>query len=156
MNINLSLLGQMITFGILVWVTCQYIWPVLIETIDTRRREIAAKLQEAEEALVAKDGYVAQGQKSIKDAEAKARRILALAEERAARVQADARHEAGRETKRMVALAEDRIADEYSKAQAHLNNQVSALAMQAARQILQKSLGGDKAQDQLLDILVEN
>ena len=156
MNVNISLAGQMITFAILVWVTYRYVWPVLIETIDTRREEIAAKLQEAEEAAAAKDAFAEQGRVLVAEAEDKARKILALAEERSALMVSEAKAEAKREANRMIEQTEARLADEYAKAQAKLNNEVAGLAMQAARGILQKSLGDSKSQDALINALVEN
>ena len=156
MNINISLVGQMITFAILVWVTYRFVWPVLIEAIDTRRDEIATKLQEAEDAAAAKDKFAAEGRQLVASAEEKARKVLALAEERGAKIVADAKAEAKREADRITAQAEARLAEDYSKAQAELNNQVAHLAMQAARGILRKSLGEGKAQDSLINALVEN
>lgn len=74
MNINISLVGQMITFGILIWVTMKYVWPPLIGAIDKRNKELAEGLDAAAqskqalaEATSRKDemineGRVAQGE----------------------------------------------------------------------------------------------
>jgi F-type H+-transporting ATPase subunit b len=48
MNINLTLLGQMITFAIFIWVTMKFIWPNLIKALNDREDKIINGLQAAE------------------------------------------------------------------------------------------------------------
>ncbi|RLA19127.1 MAG: F0F1 ATP synthase subunit B, partial [Gammaproteobacteria bacterium] len=40
MSINATLIGQMITFTLLVWFTMKYIWPPLIGAIEERKAKI--------------------------------------------------------------------------------------------------------------------
>ncbi len=48
MDINATLLGQMITFAILVWFTMKYIWPPILQAMHEREKKIAAGLEAAE------------------------------------------------------------------------------------------------------------
>src|SRR5574337_350683 len=48
MDINATLLGQLITFGILVWFTMKYVWPPITKTIQEREKKIVAGLEAAE------------------------------------------------------------------------------------------------------------
>ena len=48
MDINLTLIGQMITFAIFVWFTTSYVWPPLIAVMDARREKIAKGILSAE------------------------------------------------------------------------------------------------------------
>lgn len=48
MSINATLIGQMITFTLLVWFTMKYIWPPLIGAIEERKAKIAEGLAAAE------------------------------------------------------------------------------------------------------------
>ena len=50
MEINLTLLGQMITFVIFVYCTMQFIWPVLNSVLEERRQKIIDGLNAAEES----------------------------------------------------------------------------------------------------------
>ena len=72
MNINATLIAQILVFGILIWVTMKYLWPPISQAMDERARKIADGLSAAERA-----------QAELKDADAR------VAEEiRKARVQA--------------------------------------------------------------------
>ena len=48
MDINLTLIGQMITFAIFVWFTISYVWPPVIAVMDARREKIAKGILSAE------------------------------------------------------------------------------------------------------------
>ncbi|HSW70618.1 MAG TPA: F0F1 ATP synthase subunit B, partial [Gammaproteobacteria bacterium] len=48
MNINATLLGQLITFAILVWFTMRYVWPPIMKAMHEREKKIAAGLEAAE------------------------------------------------------------------------------------------------------------
>ena len=40
MDINLTFLGQMVSFAILVWFTTKFIWPQLNHAIEERQRRL--------------------------------------------------------------------------------------------------------------------
>jgi len=40
-TINATLIGQMITFTLLVWFTMKYIWPPVMQALETRKEKIA-------------------------------------------------------------------------------------------------------------------
>ena len=50
MNINLTLLGEMITFAIFVWFTMRFVWPPLMKALNERREKIAAGLAAADKS----------------------------------------------------------------------------------------------------------
>ena len=50
MHINLTLIGQSITFLIFVWFCMKFIWPVIRNAMDARTQQIAAGLSAAERA----------------------------------------------------------------------------------------------------------
>ncbi|HET7300077.1 MAG TPA: F0F1 ATP synthase subunit B, partial [Oleiagrimonas sp.] len=41
MNIGYTLLGQAITFALLIWFTMKFIWPPLLNAIKERQQKIA-------------------------------------------------------------------------------------------------------------------
>jgi len=49
MNINFTLIAQAIAFAILIWFTVKYVWPPLLNAIETRQKEIADGLAAAQE-----------------------------------------------------------------------------------------------------------
>ena len=48
MNINLTLLGQAISFGIFVWFCMKYVWPPILKALEERAETIADGLAAAE------------------------------------------------------------------------------------------------------------
>ena len=50
MNINLTLLGQMITFALFVWFTMKYVWPPMMKALAERQKKIADGLAAAEQS----------------------------------------------------------------------------------------------------------
>src|SRR5438552_10383859 len=50
MNINATLLGQMLAFAILIWFTVKFVWPPLLGAIEERQKRIAEGLAAAERA----------------------------------------------------------------------------------------------------------
>ena len=54
MSINATLIGQMITFALLVWFTMKYIWPPLFDSLEERKKKIADGLAAAEKG---QEGY---------------------------------------------------------------------------------------------------
>lgn len=50
MDIIKSLIGQAITFAILVWFTMKFVWPPLVKALDERAERIAEGLSAADRA----------------------------------------------------------------------------------------------------------
>jgi F-type H+-transporting ATPase subunit b len=50
MNPNITLLGQMISFAILIWFTVKFIWPPLMSAIEERQKKIADGLAAADQS----------------------------------------------------------------------------------------------------------
>ena len=61
MNINLTLIIQMVVFAILIWFTMKFVWPMIIGAMIEREKKIAAGLAAAE-----------QGQKDLSEAKSRA------------------------------------------------------------------------------------
>ncbi|MGR8931574.1 MAG: F0F1 ATP synthase subunit B, partial [Gammaproteobacteria bacterium] len=75
MSINITLIGQMITFTLLVWFTMKYVWPPIIAALEERKVKIADGLAAAE-----------KGQEEVKLAEKKAVSVLKEAKEQSAEI----------------------------------------------------------------------
>lgn len=54
MNINATLIGQTIAFIIFVWFCVKFVWPPIINAIETRQSQIANALASAEAAKKSK------------------------------------------------------------------------------------------------------
>ena len=51
MNINLTLIAQLISFAFFVWFTKKYVWPHIMTALDERKQKIADGLAAAERGV---------------------------------------------------------------------------------------------------------
>jgi F-type H+-transporting ATPase subunit b len=140
MDINMTFLGQMLSFAILVWFTTKYIWPPISKAIEDRQVKIAEGLNAAEQAhaeLRAADTKVAA---EIKVARQQASEIIDKAQQQANQIIEKARGEAVVEINRLKASAQDDIASMAQRARDQLREQVGALAVQGASKIVQREV----------------
>ena len=143
MSINATLIGQMITFTLLVWFTMQYVWPPLIEALEERKKKIAEGLAAAEKGQ--EDIKLAEKKAAayLKEAKAESANIIALAQKRANDVVEESKETAKLEGEKMIEAAKAQIVQEIQQAKETLRKEVSSLAFKAAEQILQEEI--DKA-----------
>lgn len=149
MNINASLLGQMITFAILVLFTMKFVWPPLMRMIAERQQKIAAGLAEAEKGRAA----LAEGEKQkevmLKAARDQASEMKTL-NDKQAQAQIDAaKSQAKIEADRIIASAHAQIDQEKQKAKEALREQVAALAIAGAEKILGREVDAKVHADML-------
>ena len=140
MNPNITLLGQMISFAILIWFSVKFIWPPLIKAIEERQQKIAEGLAAADNAqknLAQADAKVAD---ELKAARAKANEIIEQAHQRANALIDAAKADAIAEGARQKALAEAEIEAAANRAKEDLRKQVSALAVSGAEKLLKREI----------------
>jgi F-type H+-transporting ATPase subunit b len=146
MSINATLIGQMITFTLLVWFTMKYVWPPITTAMEERKSKISDGLAAAE-----------KGQEEIKLAEKKAKTVLKESKEHAAEIIASAQKRANElveeaklqakvEGDRILEAAHARIEQETLQAKETLRKEVSTLALRAAEQILKEEIDKTKHQ----------
>src|SRR5258708_22941808 len=99
MNINATLLGQLITFAILVWFTMRYVWPPIMKAMHEREKKIAAGLEAAErnkrELELGEQKVIGM----IREAKLEAVHILDQANKRSAKIMDEAKGQAREEQK---------------------------------------------------------
>jgi F-type H+-transporting ATPase subunit b len=152
MNPNITLLGQMISFAILIWFTVKFIWPPLMQAIEERQKKIAEGLAAADRSQ--KDLAQAQDKvnEALKDARTKANEIIEQAHARANQIIDQAKNDAIAEANRQKALAEAEITAAANRAKEDLRKQVSALAVTGAEKLLRREIDAN-AHKALIDDL---
>ena len=152
MNLNYTLLGQMISFAILIWFTVKFIWPPLMAAIEERQQKIAEGLAAADNA----QKNLAQAQdkvnEELKAARSKANEIIEQAHQRANQLIDAAKSDAIAEGNRQRALAEAEIEAAANRAKEDLRKQVSALAVSGAEKLLKREIDAN-AHKALIDDL---
>ena len=75
MEINITLLGQLITFSVFVWFTMRFVWPPILQIMREREQRIADGLAAAE-----------RGQQALELAQVKVDEYLNVAKQQAAEI----------------------------------------------------------------------
>ena len=83
MSLNLTLLGQMLTFILFIWFTMKFVWPPLTKLMAERQQQIADGLAAAEQGQKELELAQRQRQDILTDAKAKASTIVEQATHRA-------------------------------------------------------------------------
>ena len=140
MSINATLFVQAIVFAILVWFTMKFVWPPITAALDERAKKIADGLAAADKAKA----DLSAANKRVEDELAKARNEsagrLADAERRAQALIEEAKGRATEEASKIVAAAKVEADQQTVKAREALREQVAALAVKGAEQILRKEV----------------
>ena len=152
MNINLTLIVQMLVFALLVFGTMKWIWPLILGAMEERSRKIAQGLAAAE-----------RGEQQLSEARDQADAIIRAARERASHIIEQAQHAArdlveqakgaaGSEGARILAAAQQQIELDAARAREALRREVAGIAVGAASKLLGREIDARTHAD-LLDKL---
>ncbi|MGC1172148.1 F0F1 ATP synthase subunit B [Polaromonas sp.] len=140
MSINATLFVQAIVFAILVWFTMKFVWPPITKALDERAQKIAEGLAAADKAK----SELSVANKRVEEELAKSRNESALrlaeAERRAQAMIEEAKAKAAEEGNKIIAAARVEAEQQTVKARETLREQVAALAVKGAEQILRKEV----------------
>lgn len=140
MNFNLTLIGQMISFGVFVWFTMTYVWSPIMKALQDRKAKIAEGLAAAERGHQEKAQGEQRAQETLKEAKAQAAEILGQANKRASEIVEEAKTDARSEGQRLLLSAQAEIEHETNRAREELRQKVATLAVAAAEKILKKEI----------------
>jgi F-type H+-transporting ATPase subunit b len=143
-SINATLIGQMITFSLLVWFTMKYVWPPLLRSLEERKVKIAEGLAAAERGKYEMDLAEKRATGLIREAKNQSAEIVNLAQKRAGELVDESKQVAKAEGDRIVAAAKAEIEREIQKAREGLRQEVVNIAVGAAEQILMQAVDRDK------------
>ena len=140
MNINLTLIGQAISFTIFVWFCMRFIWPPVINALEARKKRIADGLADADAAKTERERAEQEAQQTTGQAREEASRILAQAERRASEIVAEARTTAKTEGDRILTQAQEEIDKNTQQVREQLRGEVATLAIAGAEAVLQREV----------------
>lgn len=153
MEINFTLIGQLITFIILVVFIMKYVWPPITKALNEREKTIAAGLQAAERG---KRDLIDAEHKAIsiiREARVEAASVIDQAQKRTIQIIEEAKGTARQEASRVLERAQAEIVREVNQAKESMRKQLATLAVAGAEKILQRNLDLS-AQTALLDEFV--
>lgn len=152
MNINLTLIGQSITFAIFVWFCMKVIWPPIVTALEARRKQIADGLAAADRGKHELELAAKRASETLHEAKMKAVEIIAQAEKRANEIVDEAKNDAKAEGERQIAAARAEIEQEAFRAREQLRGQVAALVVAGAEKVLRREVDA-KAHADLLETI---
>lgn len=155
MNINLTLLAQAVSFAILIWFTVKFVWPPLLNAVETRQKQIADGLAAGERGRHELELASKRASEDMHAAKEKASAIIAQAEKRAAEIIEEAKNNAKVEGDRILTGAKAEIDQEVNRAKEGLRQQVSLLAVAGAEKILRREIDAKAHSDMLTAIANE-
>jgi F-type H+-transporting ATPase subunit b len=140
MNLNATLIVQVVVLVILGWITMRFIWPPLIRAIDDRQKKIAAGLAAAERGQKELQESHGAAAAIVSEAREKAAKIIETANRRSGEIIEEARSTAISEGQRLVGDARQEVALEQTRARDSLRKDVAALAVAGASRLLNREI----------------
>jgi len=149
MSLNATLFAQLAVFFILAWFTMSFVWPPIVKALDERAEKIRAGLSAADKAKADQVATQRQLEAQLSAARDDVAKRLADAERLAQSIIEEAKARAGDEGAKIVAAAKAEAEQEAVKAREVLREQVAALAVKGAEQILRKEVNASVHADLL-------
>jgi F-type H+-transporting ATPase subunit b len=140
MDINATLLGQVLVFGILIWFSWRFIWPPLVKAMEDRQKKIAEGLAAAERGQVELQSAHGEAQTILNAAREQAKKIVDQAHKREVEIVEDARSTAAEEGRRIVDSSRQDAQQEKARARDELRRDVATLAVAGASRLLQREI----------------
>ena len=149
MSINSTFFAQLIVFAILVLFTMKFVWPPIAAALDERAGKIAAGLAAADKAKAELSNANKRVEEELAKSKGESAVRLAEAERRAQGMIEEAKGKATEEGNKIIAAAKVEAEQQTVKARETLREQVAALAVKGAEQILRKEVNASVHADLL-------
>jgi len=147
MNINLTLIGQLVSFVVFVWFTMKFVWTPIMAALEARKKEIADGLAAAERGQHEQELANERAKEKLHDAKQQAAEIVNQAHKRANEIIEEAKNDAKAEGDRMLTAAQTEIEQEINRSREVLREKVAVLVISGAEKILQKEINADVHKD---------
>lgn len=152
MNMNLTLLGQAISFAIFVWFCLKYVWPPILKALEERETRIADGLAAAERGKHELELAEQRATEAMREGKDKAQDFINQAQKRADEIVEAAKEAAREEADRIKAAADAEIEQNRNQARDSLRGEVARLAVVGAEQVLLREID-ESAHREVLDKL---
>lgn len=153
MDLNLTLLGQMITFMVLVGFTMKFVWPPLTKALEERQQKIADGLAAGERGQHELELAQHKATEQLREAKLQAAKIIEQADKRSQSMVEQAKDQAREEGKRLLEIAQGEIAQERQAARDALTSEIASIAVLGAERILGRQIDA-AANNQMVEQLI--
>jgi len=149
MNLNATLIAQIVVFMILWWFTMKFVWPPITKALNERASKIADGLAAADKAKLELANANKSVQEQLNQSREEIAKRIADAEKRGNTLIEDAKGRATAEADKIVADAKAEAAQLIVQAREALREQVAGLAVKGAEQILRREVSAQVHADLL-------
>jgi F-type H+-transporting ATPase subunit b len=153
-EINGTVIVELITFLIMLYVLARYVYPVIVRLAEARQRAIAAQLQEAEKDRAEAEATLQQAAGKLADARTTAQQVIDAALKTGEQLRQDLRAKAEEDAKRIAESARKEIEVERDKAVQAVRDEVAGLVISATEKVIGETLDEQKHK-KLIDKAIE-
>jgi len=155
MNLNITLLGQALTFGVFVWFTMRRVWPPLLSAIQTREQTITEGLAAGEQGRRQLAIAQQEAEACMADARVKAQAILTNAQAQAQALLDTAKRQANAQTLQLRLQADQQIAQKWEVLKHQLGAELGKLVIAGTEAALKIQSTTSQAQRQWVQQVIE-
>ena len=155
MNLNATLIAQIVVFMVLWWFTMKFVWPPITKALDERASKIADGLAAADKAKADLASANQRVQQELAQSRDEIAKRLGDAEKRGTALVDEAKARASAEAAKIVADAQAEAAQLVIQAREALREQVASLAVKGAEQILRREVSAEVHADLLTRLKTE-
>ena len=140
MNINATLIGELIAFTVFVLFCMKYVWPPLNGAIEARQKKIEDGLAATDKAEKELEVARKEAAEQLKEAKAQAADIIEQAKKRASLIVDEETTRGQQEREKIIAQGHSEIDSERSRVSEELRKQVATLSVIGAERILEREI----------------
>ena len=152
MNLNATLIAQLVVFFILAWFTMKFVWPPIVKALDERATKIAEGLAAAERGKQSLELASKHSAETVREGKEKVVELLVQAEKQSQKIIEEAKVQARIEADKVIAGAKAEIEQEAARAKEALRERVAELAVAGAEKILRREIDAKAHADLLARI----
>ncbi len=150
---NLTLIGQMLTFAVLVFFIWRFLWGPMTRLLEERAKRVQDGLAAAERGQRELTLMQHKSVDLLRQARAEAAEVLNHAERQALLVLEEARLGARAEGERLIVAARQEISGEVSRAREQLRAAIGELVVAGASQVLEQEIDA-RRHDRLVESMI--
>ncbi|AKE53189.1 F0F1 ATP synthase subunit B [Kangiella geojedonensis] len=155
MNVNLTLIINMIFFAAFVFFCMKFVWPHIMAAIEERQNKIAEGLAASERSQ--KDLELAQEKAAeiLREAKGQSAELVDSAKKRHTEIVDSAKDDARAEADKIKSGAQAEIEQEVNRAREQLRSKVATLAVAGAEKVIERNID-EAANNDMFDKLVKD
>ncbi|MFP4372324.1 MAG: F0F1 ATP synthase subunit B [Halanaerobium sp.] len=152
-NINTTMLWQLLNFFVLLFLLRRYLYDPIKNILDQRAAQINGDLDDAEERKEEAKELKSEYEQKLKNAHSEAQEIVDKAESRANKKAKDIINKAEEKAESLKAKKLEEIEQAKKEAAAELRDDIADYTVQAANKLIQEQLDEDKHQKMIMDFI---